>query len=147
MKDISIFLVMLATMVACDPGIAIRQRRAPSPNIAEDNLEVSIATSDLLIGETRYFPRIDVTNRSARPLRITAVDLVTTHETYANHPSQLNIYPFTLAEGTTKRLEVIFELAEPVNRAFQKPAELRVHYTIGGFDRMATVTLEGGHLR
>jgi len=52
-----------------------------------------------------------------------------------------------LGAKETAGIEVRFDLVEPVHRAFEETAILRVHYSVGGKEQIAIATLVRGSLR
>jgi hypothetical protein len=141
------FLAMtVAFLVACDPGMSISQEDMSKTSGSKGDLIIRIAPRHQLIGESRYSPKVEVTNTFDTPLKITSVELATLREIYANHPVAKGIYPVTLSARATAGLEVRFDLAEPVHKAFKQPAELRIHYLTVGGEKVATVRLVGGPL-
>ena len=67
-------------IVACDPGMAIRQVKAPGQtqtkrSSTDERLIVQVKTSHQLIGETSYAPQVKVTNALDVPITVNRVDL------------------------------------------------------------------------
>jgi hypothetical protein len=125
--------------------MAIRQQDVPK-SATRTGLVIRVATRHQLIGESWCSPKLEVTNSFSSSVVITDVELVTSRQTYANHPFRSGAYPVKLTAGQTGTLEVRFELVEPVYKTFRDPAELRVHYSVGGSPQIARVGLVGGAL-
>ena len=143
-----VFLCLtLVAFVACDPGMTIRQKDELTRGESSSELVVRVAARDQFIGETRYITKVEVTNISISRIVITAVELVTSRETYPNHPFAAGAYPLTLIAGGAETLDVRFELAEPVHKAFIQPAKLQLHYKIGNQEETAHATIVGASLR
>lgn len=146
-RIVGIFVgVVLSILTACDPGIAIRQQDVSENAGTRPELILRVATRDQLIGEKSYDPKLEVTNSSSARMIITAVELATSQQTYSNHPFSSDAYPLSVGPGQKENPEVRFDLAEPVNKAFKEPAELRVHYKIGDAGRIAVAHIVGGPL-
>jgi hypothetical protein len=128
-------------MVACDPGMTIRQTKSPGVRVVID-----VKTSHQLIGETHYAPQVKITNASDSSIAITSVDLISQSATYANKPIQPGLYPLVVQPGKTEDLLVWFDLNDAVNRTFRQPAELRVHYRKDNKEEIAYTSVVGGPL-
>jgi hypothetical protein len=138
-------------MNACDPGMTIRQKELPS-GFSGDNvsskpkLAIHIATRHPLIGETWYTSTVAITNLSEIQVTITNVELVTRDATYQGCPPQTGTLPMSVAPGQTENLDVRFELAESVKKAFAEQAELRTHYRVRSQEEIVRTGLIGGAL-
>ena len=142
----SILGIVLSVLTACDPGIAIRQQDVSENAGTGPELILRVTTRDQLIGEKSYAPELEVTNSSSSRMIITAVELATSRQTYSNHRFNSDAYPVSVGPSQKENLEVRFDLAEPVNKAFKEPAELRVHYLIGSAGQIAVAHIIGGPL-
>jgi len=146
-RTISVILsVLLSALIACDPGMAIRQQDVPKNPESRVGLTIRIATRHQLIGESWYAPKVEVRNSFGSSVVITDVELATSRKTYPNHPFRTRAFPLKLTTGRTGALKVRFELAEPVCKTFRDPAELRVHYTIEDSNEIARDAIVGGPL-
>ena len=139
------FTMVLVLAAGCDPRITIRQVLQPG---ATNNSRVLVSVRDThsFIGETWYAAKVTVTNSSVSPITLGAVELVARGATYKNRPPATETYPLIVPPGTAQALGVWFDLRENVNRTFQEPAELRLHYRTGGKDEIAQVSVIGGPL-
>jgi hypothetical protein len=149
----TVLVSMPFLMVACDPGMSIRQVKAPVQatigNVASDaDVIVSVNTTHQLIGVNWYEPRIKVTNVSNQPITVTNLELFARAKAYANEPPQFQPapYPLRMEPGSTEVLQGMFWLDEDVQNTFQKPAELLVHYKIGDKPGIARVRVVRGSL-
>ena len=138
--------IVLSVLTACDPGIEIRQQDVSENASTGQELILRVTTRDQLIGEKSYAPKLEVTNPSSSRMIITAVELATSRQTYSNHPLNSDAYPLSVGPGQKESPEVRFDLAEPVDKAFKGPAELRVHYKIGDAGQIAVARIIGGPL-
>ncbi len=132
-------------LVACDPGMTIRQIKAS--NGTSEPITIEVKTEHPLIGHTFYAPQVTLINGSDSPITITSVELTAKRGTYANNPVRPGSYPSTVPPGKTETLDIWFDLADDVKETFfRQPAELRVHYRSRGRDETAQVSVVGGHL-
>ena len=132
-------------LVACDPGMTIRQIKTSNGTSAQITLNVK--TEHPLIGETSYVPQVTVTNNSDSSITITSVELVAKRGTYANKPLQPGSYPLAVPPGKTETLDIRFDLADYVKKTFfRQPAELQVHYKSRSQGETARVSVIGGPL-
>jgi hypothetical protein len=148
MKPIAGTLYLIAVsllLVACDPGMTIRQIKASTGPSAPITIEVK--TEHPLVGEDLYVPNVAVTNISDSPITITSVELAAKRGTYANKPRHAENYPSVVAPGKTETLDIWFNLADDVKKTFfRQPAALLVHYRTRGRDETANVSVIGGPL-
>jgi len=132
-------------LVACDPGITIRQINSSSGTQAQATIRVK--TQHQLIGNTQYVPQVTVTNNSDSLLTINSVELVTKLGVFTNKPQQVSSYPMGLKPGKTETLDLWFDLTNDVRTTFfRQPAELLVHFSVGGRAETAHVGVVGGPL-
>jgi hypothetical protein len=142
----TLYLITVSLLlVACDPGMTIRQIKVSNGTSAQ--LTINVKTQHPLIGHTWYVPQVTVTNSSDSPITITSVELVAKRGTYVNKPRQLESYPSAVPAGKTETLDIWFDLTDDVKETFfRQPAELRVHYKSRGQDETAHVSIIGGPL-
>ena len=130
-------------LIACDPGMTIRQIKASSGNSAP--LRIEVKTQHPLVGQTWYHPRVAITNTLDSAISITSVELVTKAGTYADKRTES--YPLAVLAGKTETLDTLFDLTADVKKTlFRRPAELRVHYRSHGRDETTHVSVIGGPL-
>ena len=144
-----LFSAMLLLMVACDPGMTIRQTKSLSKGVgaATPVVAIHVKTSHPLIGHTWYAPEVKVTNLSDSPVTITSVELVTRRKTYASKTARPGSYPLVIQPGSTETLDVRFDLNDDVKKTFFKQsAELRLRCRIGNKEEIAYTTIIGGRL-
>ena len=137
-----VFLAIPVVLVACDPGMTVRQLK--SSDEAQSEIVVRIKTTRQLIGETWYAPEIEVTNSSKSPITVTNVELAARRKTYANVPFHPETYPLTIQPGNTKTIDVMFRLDDAVYKTFEQAAELSVHYRSGGKQETVRVSVIRG---
>jgi len=142
----TLYLITVSLLlVACDPGMTIRQTKAS--NGTSDPITIKVKTEHPLIGHTFYAPRVTVINGSDSPITITSVELVVKRGTYPNKPLHSGSYPLAVPPGKTETLDIWFDLTDDVKETFfRQPAELRVHYKGRGQDETAHVPVIGGPL-
>ena len=139
-----VFLAIPVVLVACDPGMTVRQLK--SSDEAQSEIVVRIKTTRQLIGETWYAPEIEVTNSNKSPITVTNVELAARSKTYANVPFHPETYPLTIQPGNTKTLDVMFRLDDAVYKTFEQAAELSVHYRSEGKQETVRVSVIRGRL-
>ena len=145
-------MVTIAILSAgCDPGMTIRQAKSPqkaTSGISGGGAQVvlEVKTIHPLIGETWYAPQVKITNSSNSSITVTSVELISQDATFVSNPPQQGFYPLQVQPGRTEDLLVWFDLNDAVNRTFQRPAELRVHYVEDKKEQIARTSLVGGPL-
>jgi hypothetical protein len=144
--DGTLYLVAVSLLlVACDPGMTIRQIKAA--NGTSDAVRIDVKTEHPLIGHTFYAPQVTVTNDSDSPIAITSVELAAKRGTYTNKPRRPEGYPLVVPPGKTETLDVWFDLADDVKETlFRQPAELQMHYGSRGQEEAAQVSVIDGPL-
>lgn len=142
---IVVLFATIASIVACDPGMTIRQIRAESSTGVQLVIEVSPANK--FIGSRIYGAKTKLTNQSNSSIAIQRCDLVSPNATYESRLGGGESYPFVLAPRASKYFGPFFQLKDPVHDVFKHPAELRVHYVIDGREVIARASLSGGSLR
>jgi len=153
MRDkVRILVVAIAILAAaCDPGMTIYQAKSPHEadtgvTAGSSQVVLEVKTSHPLIGETKYAPRVRITNSSNSSITVTSVELISQGSTFVSNPPQQGFYPLQVQPGRTEDLLVWFDLNDAVNRTFQRPAELRVHYVEDKKEQIARTSLVGGPL-
>jgi len=127
---------MSLLLAACDPGITIRQPSAAgtssdSANSNLDDLEIKVESSRLLVGSTWYIPKFKIANRNREAVTITDVQLIGLGVTYTNDVHDPKMYPATIPSKNSAELAAAFHLQTDVKGFFDRPAQLRVIFTIG----------------
>ena len=107
--------------------------------------EVSLTVSKFhrLAGYSSYTPNIQVRNLANEPISVTGVDLAIKRGAYLVSSLHREAFAVNIDPGGTREIGAWFELPEDLEGAFKKPAELRVHYTIGNTSGMAIARLVG----
>jgi hypothetical protein len=144
------FIATSTLMVACDPGLSIRQvdpQKQLSSGTATLNAQVVVQVErrDQLIGSTWYMTKVKVTNVSRSPMTVFSVDLSVQNKLYTNKAPEV-VYPLPIQPGGVKILGVYFALDDDIQKTFQQGADLWVHYRIGGEDGTANAHLTSGPL-
>ena len=139
-------------MVACDPGMIIRQANYPgkNPNSSSapgDQVVVSVKTTHQFIGTSWYDPDITVTNNSGSPIVVTDIELFAQGKTYAKDSSRPGGPPLTIQPGSVGTLEIGFRLDADVQKIFfRRPAELLVHYQNGAEQKIVHAGIVGANV-
>lgn len=139
-------LLILAT--GCDPGFTIRQvaiqsqRHSVTPT-APPQVSLEVSSFHALVGSGYYTPNIQIRNLSTVPISVTAVELLTKRGTYSFFSLYRDAFAVNIDPGATREIGAWFELPEGLHETFKKPAELRVHYTIGNRAGTAIARLAG----
>ena len=105
-------LLGLIALVACDPGMTVRQITSfvQSENAAVTvipKISVDVKTTHQLVGENWYSPQTIATNTSDFPITITGVELVADGATFQNQP-RVPTYPLSVPAHDTAALELKF---------------------------------------
>lgn len=143
---------MQVLMVACDPGMIIRQTSYPgkgpsSGSAPAEQVVVSVKTVSQLVGETRYDPKITVTNNSGSPIVVTDVELFAQGRSYPRDSRRPGASPLTIQRGSVGSLGVSFRLDSSVQKMFfRRPAELLVQYQSGADQKIAHTRIVGANL-
>jgi hypothetical protein len=147
----TLLLLELIILVACDPGMTVRQINSfvQSENVAVTavpKISVDVKTTHQLIGENSYSPQSIATNTSDFLITITGVELVAEGTTFQNKPRVGNYYPLNVPAHDTAALDVNFRFSDGVSKVFKNPGELRIHYSSQQGPGVARITLAGGPL-
>ena len=127
----TVLLLELIILVACDPGMAVRQINSlvQSENVAVTavpKISVDVKTTHQLIGENSYSPQSIATNTSDFLITITGVELVAEGTTFQNKPRVANYYPLNVPAHDTAALDVNFRFSDGVSKVFKNPGELAI---------------------
>ena len=139
--------ILCATLISCDPGLSIHQssdgsREAVGAAADGCALDIRIATSQHLIGETWYFPELSITNRGKVSAALTSIELLTEVRSYeAQDTTKLKD---EIPANASNKISTLFEFGEtPLYQVFSKPATLRVQYLSAGNSRACEVQVVG----
>jgi len=143
---IVVLSIAIASLVACDPGMTIRQGPPEKPSSAGP-LAIEIAPIKMLIGSRYYGAKTKVTNLSKSSITIKGCELAARNGTYESSLGGRESYPFEVAPGTSMYFGPFFQLKDSVHDVFKEPAELRVQYVIDGRNELARTVLRGDSLR
>jgi hypothetical protein len=147
----SLVLLVLILLVACDPGMTVRQINSSVESesaaaTAIPKISVDVKTTSLLIGQRVYDPQVVATNLSDVPVTITSIELIAGSRTLQNGTHAARDYPVNLPAHSTVPLGVYFSLSDGVDKIFEKPGELRIHYSSQQGSGFARITVERGPL-
>jgi hypothetical protein len=145
-----LLLLTLGTLVACDPGMSIRELKSEvdsenTTTTAIPKISVDVKTTHQLIGENWYSPRVVVTNSSNVAVTITNIELVAGAATYENTPRMAR-YPLNVPAHDSVPLDVYFHFSKGVDGVFKNPSELRIHYLSVRDTGVARITVASGPL-
>lgn len=147
----TLMVLVLILFVACDPGMTVRQidssvESEGATTTTTPKISVDVKTTDQLIGERSYRPRVTLTNSSDFTITITEVDLNAQGAIYKNRPYDAKYYPLRVPPQSTVPLDVYFRFAEGIYKIFKDPCELRIHYSSQQGTALARITVAGGPL-
>ncbi len=140
-------ILILVFIVACDPGMTIRQRdpiAATGTNQKPSFVTIRVRTAHLMVGDSWYAAPAEVSNLSSLPITITRVELVVRGTTFQNSPRRSGTYPMEVAPGSTAPLDTWFDLNGSLKKTFHEETELRVYYQSENKESIARATLIGG---
>jgi hypothetical protein len=141
-----LLFALIGSLTACDPGMSVRPVAQKKPISGAQDLVIDVAPVNEFIGSTWYMAKANITNSANSTITITKCELAAERNTYQARLGGGKSYPIELAPGETKLGCGFFELHDPVHKTFKDPAELRIHYSIGGREEIARVTVAGGPL-
>jgi hypothetical protein len=147
----TLILPVLILVVACDSGMSVRQvNSVVEPESADvtafPQISIDVNTTQLLIGQRLYDPRVTATNLSDIPVTITSIELLAGSRTLQNGLYAKRDYPVNLPAHSTVPLGVYFRVSDGAAKTFNNPAELRVHYSSPQGSGFARITLARGPL-
>lgn len=126
--------------------MSIRQIK-PSPHEPPPTqLIVQVQPINVMIGDTWYATGIKITNLLSSPITVTDIKLRVKQRTYQNKLKAQEASLVVLPPGSTKAIEVWFDLDEDVRTTFQTKAELQVSYGDGKSDRSVQAEIIGGRM-
>jgi hypothetical protein len=136
----------VALLVACDPGMTIRQVQSRTSSTSHEQLVIEVSPVNEFMHSRFYGTKTKLTNISNSSIVITGCQLVDRNTAYQSRLGGGESYPIELAPGMSKEFGPFFELPGPVREVFKKPSELLVHYSIEGREEIARAILLGGKL-
>jgi hypothetical protein len=148
----TLVFAVLMSFLGCDPGMTVRQINSfvesKSAAVVATPISVNVKTTHQMIGERWYGPQVTATNPSDIPLTITSVELIASSQTLKNEDIAAKDYPVTLPAGSTVHLGVHFRFSDgvDVDKAFNNPGELRIHYSSQQGAGIVRVTVARGPL-
>src|SRR5262245_42919303 len=97
----ALLITVVFFCVACDPGMTIRQKKFSDETAKQQTTTggqtiIEIKTSHVLIGESKYAPRVSITNASDSSISVTGVELISRGTVFANNPPPLGLYPLVV---------------------------------------------------
>ncbi len=148
----TLVFVLLISIAGCDPGMTVRQINsvveAENAVVTKGpKISISVKTTQQLIGERWYSPRVTATNPSDIPVKVTGVELITGRQTLKNEDIEARNYPIVLGPRSSVALGVDFRFSDGVDvaKAFRNPGELRIYFTSQEGDGVVRITVVGGH--
>ncbi len=142
----SVIVIMLAVATACDPGMTIHQTAPQLNGTPSKEITMRVRSGHPFIGTKPYAPDIEIMNATDSPIDVVSIELITRRGTFENKSQRSGAFPLEVPPGSTRPLDVLFELADSVKLTFRKPTELQVHYRMGSKDQTARASLIGGKL-
>lgn len=133
-------------IVACDPGVTIRQADSPKGIGKRSSVILRVKPTHEFIGTTHYATQVTVTNISEAPVLVTGIELATKQKIYSNSSPGPQDFPEELLAGQAHIFTVLFRLDDAVYRTFKEPAELRVHNRNGSSEDTARIAIVLGSL-
>ena len=133
-------------IVACDPGVTIRQADSPKEVGKRSSVILRVKSTRQLIGETHYAPQVTVTNTSEAPVLATGIELATRQKIYSDGSPRPQDFPEEVLAKQAHNFTVLFRLDDAVYKTFKEPAELRVHYRNGSSEDTAHIAVVLGSL-
>jgi hypothetical protein len=133
---------MLA-LVACDPGMTIREHRTPDPSAP---ISFTDQTQHSLIGENWFTPHLRLQNVSDAEVVISSVELNVAGRTYLNTRGREDDYPVTIRPREAADLPVWFDLGDQsiYKLFYNKRGKVLVRYTFKGVDALIAAEVSGG---
>jgi len=139
-------LTLPLLIVACDPGVTIRQADSRTETGKRSSVLLHVKSTHQLIGNTWYAPRVTVTNTSEAPVLVTGIELATRQKIYSDGSPQPQDFPEEVLPRQAQNFTVLFRLDDAVYKTFREPAELRVHYRYGSSEDTARTAVVSGPL-
>ena len=133
-------------IVACDPGVTIRQADSPKEVGKHSSVILRVKSTHELIGTTYYAPQVTVTNISEARVLVTGIELATKQKIYSHGSPQPQDFPEEVLAKQARNFTVLFRLDDAVYKTFKEPAELRVHYRNGSSEDIARIAIVLGSL-
>jgi len=146
-RRVAAFVLPLPLLiVACDPGVTIRQADSPSEIEKPSGVILRVKSAHQLIGTTHYAPQVTVTNNLEATVLVTGIELATKQRIYAGSSPRQQDFPGEVLAKQAHDFAVLFRLDDAVYKTFKEPAELRVHYRSGTIDDTARTAIVLGSL-
>lgn len=139
-------LTLPLLIVACDPGLTIRQADSRTETGKHSSVILYVKSARQLIGETWYTPQVTVTNASEAPVLVTGIQLATKQKIYSDGSPRPQDFPEEVLPRQARNFTVFFRLDDAVYKTFREPAELRVHYRYGSSEDIARTAVVSGSL-
>jgi hypothetical protein len=136
---VAFLLPLPLLIVACDPGVTIRQVDSPK--------EIGKLSGVILrVGTTYYAPQVTVTNNSEATVLVTGIELATKQRIYTDSSPRPQDLPGEVLTNQAHDFTVLFRLDDAVYKTLKEPAELHVHYRSGSSEDTARIAIVLGSL-
>jgi hypothetical protein len=146
MLFVAFVLPLPLLIVACDPGVTIRQADSLKEIRKPGGVILSVKSAHYLIGTTHYAPQVTVTNNSEATVLVTGIELEAKRKIYTDSSPRAQDFPAEILAKQAHHFTVLFRFDDAVYKTFKEPAELRVHYRSGGGDDTARIAIVLGSL-
>jgi hypothetical protein len=139
-------LAVSLLIVACDPGVTIRQADSRTETGQHSGVILRVKSAHEFIGTTHYAPQVTVTNNSEATVLVTEIELATKQRIYTDSSPRPQDFPEEVLAKQAHDFTVLFRLDDAVYKTFKEPAELRVHYRSGSIEDTARIAIVLGSL-
>jgi hypothetical protein len=143
---VALLLSLPLLIVACDPGVTIRQADAANEGGKSSGVSLRVKSSRQFICTTRYTPQVNVTNRSEATVVVTGIELATRQRIYTDSSPRPQEFPGDVLAKQARDFVVLFWLDDAVYKTFKESAELRVHYRSRSSEDTACIAIVLGSL-
>jgi hypothetical protein len=133
-------------IVACDPGVTIRQADSPKEIGKSSGVILRVKSAREFIGTAYYAAKVTVTNNSEATVLVTGIELATKQRIYTDTSSRTQDFPGEILAKQSHDFGVLFRLDDAVYKTFKEPAELRVRYRGGSSEDTARTSIVLGSL-
>jgi hypothetical protein len=128
-------------IVACDPGVTIRQVDSPKEIGKLSGVILRVKSVRELIGTTYYPAQMTVTNNSEATVLVTGIELATKQRIYTDSSPRPQDLPVEVLANQAHDFTVLFRLDDAVYKTLKEPTELRVHYRSGSREDTARIAI------
>jgi hypothetical protein len=125
---IAFVLPLPLLIVACDPGVTIRQADSSKEIGKQGGVILRVKSARELIGTAHYAPQVTVTNNSESTVLVTGIELATKQRIYTDSSPRPQDFPGEILARQAHDFTVLFRFDDAVYKTLKDAAELRVHY-------------------